>query len=131
MLSRSIHAAVLLAALAGCTLSTGDARLSPAVAPLPDAPGRVYHADTPTMKRMIARAVNELHWAVASLDDELTAAGFVAWTPADQRVVIRSRQLDADRSTVQVRVGRFGDADAEARFHAELARQIELWRAER
>lgn len=122
--------AILLAPLAGCAMPTASAHLSPAVASLPETPGHVYRADTPTMKRMIARTVNEMHWAVASLTDEVTAAAFEVWTPADQQVLIRSRQLDVNRSAVQVRVGRFGNPDAQARFHDELARQLELYRAE-
>lgn len=116
--------------LAGCAMSNDTAQLSPAVAPLPEAPGHVYAATTPTLKRMIARAVTELHWAVASVSDEVTALAVEVWTPADQQVLIRTRQLDVDRSRVQVRVGRFGNPDAEQAFHDALARELERWRAE-
>jgi len=79
---------------------------------------------------MVARATASLHWAVASIRDEVTASAIVIWTPADQEVLVRVRQVDLERSSMQVRVGPFGHAEDEARFRAAVARELAAWRIE-
>ena len=113
--------------LSGCA---GDPAVRPteATAPLPDQPSRIYTMSVGDFAEVVPWAFNDAHWAIITRTDELTAYSITGLTPEDRPVVIRVRQVDDTQLSVWIKVGQFGDEQAEQHFLQLLQQRTEWWR---
>jgi len=119
--------AAVLALLAGC-LAERSALTGERFDPVRDTTGGRYDVDVDSLLHVLPSAAQKMHWAVARIDNQVTAARANAWTPDDRPVTITVQQSGDSRVDVHIRVGRFGDDALEAGFHEALAQAIEKQR---
>jgi len=117
---------LLWSVLASC----GDFSAYPAekTRPLPAdrATAGEYPITIDDLAKLLPDVAGDMEWAVVRTTNDLTALHADLLTADDRPIELRAQQVG--RSTpiaVQLRYGRFGDAEKQAAFHAALARRVE------
>jgi hypothetical protein len=121
-----ISSCVILAALAGCNSgltaypSDDTATLSADAA----TDGR-YPISIDDLAGILPDVVAAMEWAVVRTRNDVTALRADLVTADDRPIEVHAQQVGRPTIAVQIRYGRFGNADKEAAFHQALAARIE------
>ncbi len=125
MFPRIRNLCLLAVAAAVCGCAQPSALHDASFKPLPNIEDRVYGVDIDTLELALPDAFVRMHWGMAKLDNQITALRAEAWTPDDRPVTVIAHKAGDGELTVQVKVGRFGDAEEQAAFHKALGAAIE------
>ena len=120
-----ISSFVILAALAGCDgsltayPSNDTATLGADVA----TDGR-YPISIDDLASVLPDVAAAMEWAVVRTHNDVTALRADLVTADDRPIEVHAQQVGRPAVAVQIRYGRFGNADKEAAFHQALAARI-------
>lgn len=89
-------------------------------------PGRIV-ADIDSLATVLPLTFDALHWGTVRVVNEVTALHAAALTEDDRPVEVRA-QYTPEGLDVQVKVGYFGDKQAEQRLLEEVAVQLDRFR---
>lgn len=122
--------AICILLLAACSLPGcgGDDAIRPSPETQPQ-PGRVdsgFITDLKIVELALPEAISRMHWGALHVTNEITALHAAAVTDNDRPIDIRARKEKGGRVVVQVKVGFYGDADAELEFLKHLNEQLDF-----
>ena len=127
-MNRHTLACVSLLAFMLCMTGCGDDSIRPSAETQP-LPGRVnseFTTDLTIVERSLPEAISRMHWGAVHITNEITAIHAAAVTDNDRAIDIRARKEKGGRVVVQVKVGFYGDPDAEQQFLKHLSEQIDF-----
>lgn len=84
-----------------------------------------YPINIDDLASMLPDVAVAMEWAVVRIRNDVTALRADLVTADDRPIEVHAQQVGRPAIEVQIRYGRFGNADKEAAFHRALAQRIE------